>query len=191
VRIIQKTWADHSERLQAQQASRNAEARKIKDNHAVMAKRRQKFEAEMEPDGEHRHPAIGSAFEHRAESQSWARGTVLEDLQPACSASFTLACSDGSFPLEMQVSWAVSKRDAEPPTNLASVRHLIGIPLVTSVASPFVDMSEEELDAVDVDALASRVLRLGNELDQVSCEAAASAVSQTSCLYTAVHSGDS
>ena len=53
MRIIQKTWAGHSERLQAQQASRNAEARKIKDNHAVMAKRRQKFEAEMEPDSEH------------------------------------------------------------------------------------------------------------------------------------------
>jgi 16S rRNA G527 N7-methylase RsmG len=37
-----------------------------------------------------------------------------------------------------------------------------------------VDMSEEELDAVDVDALTSRILRLGNELDQVSCRAAAS-----------------
>lgn len=45
--------------------------------------------------------------------------------------------------------------------------------LAHAVASPFVDMSEEELDAVDVDALASRVLRLGNELDQVSCRAAA------------------
>lgn len=53
VRIIQKTWAEHSERLQTQQASRNAEARRIKDNHAVMAKRRQKFEAEMEPDSAH------------------------------------------------------------------------------------------------------------------------------------------
>lgn len=41
------------------------------------------------------------------------------------------------------------------------------------MASPFVDMSEEELDTVDVDALASRVLRLGNELDQVSCRSAA------------------
>ena len=54
-----------------------------------------------------------------------------------------------------------------------SIRHLTYIPLVNAVASPFVDMSEEELDAVDVDALASRVLRLGNELDQVRCVAAA------------------
>ena len=62
VRIIQKTWADHSERLQAQQASRNAEARKIKDNHAVMAKRRQKFEAELEPDSERCLLAVVPAF---------------------------------------------------------------------------------------------------------------------------------
>lgn len=62
VRIIQKTWADHSERLQTQLASRNAEARKIKDNHAVMAKRRQKFEAEMEPDSEHCNPATVPSF---------------------------------------------------------------------------------------------------------------------------------
>lgn len=41
-----------------------------------------------------------------------------------------------------------------------------------AAASPFVDMTEEELDAVDVDALTSRILRLGNELDQVSCRAA-------------------
>jgi septal ring factor EnvC (AmiA/AmiB activator) len=53
LRIIQKTWADHSERMQTQLASRNAEARKIKDNHTVMAKKRQKLEAEMEADSEH------------------------------------------------------------------------------------------------------------------------------------------
>jgi hypothetical protein len=47
---------------------------------------------------------------------------------------------------------------------LTLTRHLI----CNAAASPFVDMSEEELDAVDVDALASRILRLSNELDQVT-----------------------
>ena len=50
-------------------------------------------------------------------------------------------------------------------------------------------MSEEELDAVDVDALASRVLRLGNELDQVGCRAAA-LLSHRCSLRPAGHSGD-
>lgn len=34
------------------------------------------------------------------------------------------------------------------------------------MASPFVDMAAEELDAVNVDALQSRILRISNELDQ-------------------------
>lgn len=34
------------------------------------------------------------------------------------------------------------------------------------MASPFKDMGEEELDGVDVDMLQSRIIRLGNELDQ-------------------------
>lgn len=52
VRIIEKTWADHNDRLQTQLANRNAEARKIKDNQTAVAKRREKFEAEKDPDSE-------------------------------------------------------------------------------------------------------------------------------------------
>jgi hypothetical protein len=52
-------------------------------------------------------------------------------------------------------------------------------------------MSEEELDAVDVDALASCVLRLGNELDQVSCRASALLLDPCSTSPArAVHSGN-
>jgi hypothetical protein len=46
-----------------------------------------------------------------------------------------------------------------------------------------VDMSEEELDAVDVDALASRILRLSNELNQVSCRAPALLVPESEPVY--------
>lgn len=47
---------------------------------------------------------------------------------------------------------------------------LYRIPTAAAAVSPFEDMEAEALDAVDVDALQSRILRLQNELDEAAPE---------------------